>query len=153
MKVLNKVLIGVASVAMLTACASKTDYATFHKKAQEAAEKAKEVSFSAVTVSGSYVDDDGKKQNWDKITVQFDKGTFKAGNISHLDEVAVALMLTGSVAQLIAEADNTTYYAGSTFKVVYEKDSDKSTALYNQYGLLTSAKSSDGSDLKVSYKK
>ena len=29
MKVLNKVLIGVASVAMLTACASKTDYDTF----------------------------------------------------------------------------------------------------------------------------
>ncbi len=153
MKVLNKMLIGVASVAMLTACASKTDYDSFHKKAVEAAEKAKEVSYSAVTVSGSYVDNDGKKQDWDKITVSFDKGIFKPTNLTHVDEITIAGILNLATAQLVGNTDNTTFYAGSSFKVVYEKDDTKSTKLYNQYGLLTSSKSSDGDNLKVSYKK
>ena len=153
MKVLNKVLIGVASLAMLTACASKTDYSSFHSKAVEAAEKAKEVSFSKVVVSGSYVDEDNKKQEYNDVTVLFEKGTFKPTVATHLEEVAVALVLNFSTANLVPEAENTTYYAGSSFKVVYEKDGDKETSLYSQYGLLTSVKSSDGDNLKVSYKK
>ena len=153
MKVLNKVLIGVASLAMLTACASKTDYASFHSKAVEAAEKAKEMSYSQVVVSGSYVDEDNKKQEYNNVTVSFDKGTFKAGNLTHLDEVAVALVLNLSTANLVGEEENTTYYAGSSFKTVYEKDGNKETTTWNQYGLLATVKSSDGDNLKVSYKK
>ena len=154
MKVLNKVLIGVASVAMLTACASKTDYASFHSKAVEAAEKAKEVSFSKVVLSGSYVDEDGKKQSYDNVQIKFEKGSFAAGGLTDttLAQAAAVLYLTAMQAQLVGESENNTYYAGSSFKVVYEKDGDKSTTLWNQYGLMTSVKS--GSDqLKVSYKK
>ena len=153
MKVLNKVLIGVASVAMLTACASKTDYATFHSKAGEAVEKSKEVSFSKVVYSGSYIDDDGKKQSYDNITVKFEKGVYSPTNVSHLDEIAVAGVLLAARANLVGEGENTTYYAGSTFKTVYEKDGDKVQKLWNQYGLLTAVKYSNGDQLKVSYKK
>ena len=154
MKVLNKVLIGVASVAMLTACASKTDYASFHSKAQEAAEKAKEVSFSKVVLSGSYVDDDGKKQEYNDVTVNFSKGSYGAGGLTNttLEQAAAVAYLSLMQAQLVGESEYNTYYAGSSFKVVYEKDGNKETTLWNQYGLLTSVKS--GSDsLKVSYKK
>lgn len=154
MKVLNKVLIGVASVAMLTACASKTDYASFHSKAVEAGEKAKEVSFSKVVLSGSYVDEDGKKQSYDNVTIKFEKGSYAAGGLTDttLAQAGAVVYLTAMQAQLVGESENNTYYAGSSFKVVYEKDGDKTTTLWNQYGLMTSVKS--GSDqLKVSYKK
>ena len=154
MKVLNKVLIGVASVAMLTACASKSDYATFHSKAVEAGEKAKEVSFSKVVLSGSYVDEDGKKQSYDNVTIKFEKGSYAAGGLTDttLAQAGAVIYLTAMQAQLVGESEYNTYYAGSSFKVVYEKDGNKETTLWNQYGLLTSVKS--GSDsLKVSYKK
>ena len=154
MKVLNKVLIGVASVAMLTACASKTDYATFHSKAVEAGEKAKEVSFSKVVLSGSYVDKDGNKQSYDNVTIKFEKGAYAAGGLTDttLAQAGAVVYLSAMQAQLVGESENNTYYAGSSFKVVYEKDGDKTTTLWNQYGLMTSVKS--GSDqLKVSYKK
>ena len=106
MKVLNKVLIGVASVAMLTACASKTDYASFHSKAVEAGEKAKEVSFSKVVLSGSYVDEDGKKQSYDNVTIKFEKGSYAAGGLTD-----TTLAQAGAVVYLTAMQVATLYVA------------------------------------------
>ena len=72
--------------------------------------------------------------------------------INKLAQAGAVVYLTAMQAQLVGESEYNTYYAGSSFKVVYEKDGNKETTLWNQYGLLTSVKS--GSDsLKVSYKK
>ena len=154
MKVLNKVLIGVASVAMLTACASKTDYDTFKSKAADAVAKKGEASWKSAVFSGTYIDDNGKKQSYDNINLNMDKGVFQATNVSHLDEVAVSTLLNTVLrADYVGNDENTTYYAGSTFKTVYEKDGDKTEKLWNKYGLLTAVKYSSGDSLKVSYKK
>ena len=152
MKVLNKVVIGMASLVLLTACAPKTTYAEFHAKAVAALEKAKEKSFT-VTLKGTYKDDNGEKKNYDNITINWNKGSFEATSALHLDEVFLAVTLTALRADVVAESDNTTYYAGSSFKTVYEKDGNKETTTWNQYGLLATVKSSDGDNLKVSYKK
>ena len=143
-------MLAVATFA-LAACASKVDYDKFIEKAKEAAEKAKDVSFSEVVLDGYYTED-GKKQNFDKVTVKFEKGSYAATNITHLDEVAYAMVLEGLRAQNMPKSDKATYYAGSTFKVVYEDGDDKGTYEYNQYALLTSIKGDD-SKLTVSYKK
>ena len=156
MKVLNKVLIGVASLAMLTACASKTDYASFHEKAVAAFKEAKEVSFSEVVLKGTSKDEDGEHK-YDGLTIKFEKGSFKATNISHLDEVAAALMLSFLTADLIPEESDVTYYAGSTFKVVSQDEDSKGTMTWNKYALPTAVKTSDKdgnqSNYTVSYKK
>ena len=156
MKVLNKVLIGLTTVFMLTACASKTDYATFHSKAGEAYEKAKEVSFSKVVVSGWEKNDKGEKEEYDNVTVKFEKGTYSTiGGLldSTAKEIALAAMLNFTFASVMPEDEDATYYAGSSFKVEgKDSDGNKAVETWNQYGLLTSMKSADG-QLKVSYKK
>lgn len=152
MKVLNKVLIGVASLAMLTACASKCDYATFNSKAKEAVASAKEVSYSKVVLDGWAKDDNGEKQDFDKITVKFEKGAYATiGGLldSTAKEIAVAALLNATFATVIPEDEETTYYAGSTFKVT-DKDGNKME--WNKYGLLTLSQSAD-SKYTVSYKK
>lgn len=150
MKVLNKVVIGMASLVLLTACAPKCSYSDFHSKAVAAVEKAKEKSFT-VTLKGTYKDDNGDKKNYDNLTVKFNKGSFEATNITHLDEVAAALVLNLSTADLVGESDKVTYYAGSTFKTVTKDDNGTSTVTWNKFGLPTQLKDSD-SNLKISYK-
>lgn len=150
MKVLNKVVIGMASLVLLTACAPKTTYAEFHAKAVSAVEKAKEKTFT-VTLKGTYKDDNGEKKNYDNITVNWNKGSFEATSALHLDEVFLALTLTALRADVIAESDNTTYYAGSTFKTVTKDDNGTSTVTWNKFGLPTQMKDAD-SNLKISYK-
>ena len=152
MKVLNKVLIGVASLAMLTACASKCDYATFNSKAKEAVASSKEVTYSQVVVSGWSKDENGKKEDYDKITVKFDKGayvTVKGLLDSTAKEIATAAMLNLTFASLIPESEDYAYYAGSTFKV---EDKDGNTESWNKYGLLVKTTGED-SKLTISYKK
>lgn len=144
-------MLAVASFCLM-GCASKCDYAKFHDEAVKAAEKAKSVKFSKVVVKGTYVDSDNKKQSYDDVKVEFDSGVFASTNITHLDEVAVALILNALTAQNVSEDESCTYYAGSSFKVVTESDNGKSTVEYNKYGLLTLIKDAD-SNLKVSYSK
>ena len=150
MKVLNKVVIGMASLVLLTACAPKTTYAKFHEKAVAAVEKAKEKSFS-VTIKGTYKDDNGNKKDYDNVTVKWNKGSYEATNVTHLDEVAAAILLNLSTADLVGESDKITYYAGSTFKIVQKDDNGSSTTTWSKFGLPTSVKDSD-SNLKITYK-
>ena len=153
MKVLNKVVIGAAALVLLTACGpSKTTYAKFHEQAAKAAEKAKEATFSKVVLSGSAKDDEGKTQKFDNITIKFEKGTFTATNITHLDEVAAALLLNGVQAVGVPEEKDTTYYAGNGFKVEYKAEDGKKTATWNAQGLLTSTVDGDAK-LTVKYSK
>ena len=146
-------MLAVATFA-LAACAPKVDYAKFHELAVKAAEKAKEASFSKVVVDGYMKDEDGNKETFDKITVKFEKGAYAATSITHLDEVAVALILQGIVAQNVPEDKDgkTTYYAGSTFKVEAEEDGKKSVMEWNDLGLVTSM-TGDDSKLTVKYTK
>ena len=147
-------MLAVATFA-LAACAPKVDYAKFHDLAVKAAEKAKEASFSKVVVDGYMKDEDGNKETFDKITVKFEKGAYAATSITHLDEVAVAIMLQALVAENIPDADKdekVTYYAGSTFKVEAEEDGKKSVMEWNDLGLVTSM-TGDDSKLTVKYTK
>ena len=149
-------MLAVATFA-LAACASKVDYDKFIEKAKEAAEKSKEVSFSEVVLDGYYTED-GKKQNIEKITIRFEKGAFATKSaalsapVAYAEELVYVAMLEGLRAQNMPKSDKATYYAGSTFKVVYEDGDDKGTYEYNQYALLTAIKGDD-SKLTVSYKK
>lgn len=146
-------MLAVATFA-LAACAPKVSFEEFKKKADEAAEKAKEVSYSKVVVDG-YVEDDGEKQSFDKVTVKVDKGSFVPTNVLHVDEIAVAAFLNVSTAAGVAalgEDENTTYYAGGSFKVETVEDGKKNTANFNEYGFLTSI-TGDSSKLTVSYTK
>ena len=144
-------MLAVATFA-LAACAPKVDYAKFHELAVKAAEKAKEASFSKVVLDGYEIDEDGKKQEFDNITVKFEKGAYAASSITHLDEVAVAILLQTLVAENIPESDKVTYYAGGSFKVVSEEDGKKNTMEWNDLGLLTSMNGDDGK-LTVKYSK
>ena len=140
------------STFCLVGCASKVDYAKFNEQAKAAAEKGKDVSYSKVVLKGTYVDDDGKKQKYDDVTVQCTKRVFEVKSLlnTNLDEAAAIIVLNFYKAENIGEDENITYYAGSTFKIVYEKE--KQTVEFNEYGLLTSIKDAD-SNLKVSYTK
>ena len=147
-------MLAVATFA-LAACAPKVDYAKFHELAVKAAEKAKEASFSKVVLDGYTKDEDGKKEEFDNITLKFEKGSYSATSLTHLDEVAVAIMLQALVAENIPEAEKdekVTYYAGGSFKVEAEEDGKKSVMEWNDLGLLTSM-TGDDSKLTVKYSK
>ena len=140
----------------LAGCAAKVDYAKFNEKAKAAAEKAKDVSFSKVVLKGYYTED-GKKEDYDGVEIKFEKGTFlpKSGvsvSEAYAKEVSAAFLLNFYVASAIPEDKDTTYYAGSTFKIVSVDDDDKVTAQWNKYGLLTSIKDKD-SKITVKYSK
>ena len=148
-------MLAVATFA-LAACASKVDYAKFHEKAVEASKK--ESGYKKVTLKGS------SKSSFMGATVEikFDHVYEKDGNDwkktkgeDGAADLAALAIIVGRVSD-VQEEENTTYYAGSTFKVVYEKDDDKMTEEFNGFGLLTSEKGkANGSevDLKVSWSK
>lgn len=146
-------MLAVATFA-LAACAPKVSFEEFKKKADEAAEKAKEANYSKVVIDG-YIEDDGEKQTFDKVEVKVEKGVFTPKNITHLDEIAAAAILnvtTASGVAALGEDENTTYYAGGSFKVETVEDGKKNTANFNEYGFLTSV-TGDSSKLTVSYTK
>ena len=135
----------------LSACASKCDYAKFHELAVEATKKAKDVSFSKVVIDG-YETENGKKQDFDNITIKFSGGVYSAITLTHLEESAAALLLTSLQASVIGEDKSVEYYAGGSFKVVGTGDNKDAKMEWNQYGLLTSMSDKD-SKLTVKYSK
>lgn len=146
-------MLAVATFA-LAACASKVSFEEFKKKADEAAEKAKEANYSKVVVDG-YYEDDGEKTTFDKVTVKCEKGVFAATNALHIEETGVAIFLNITTAAGVAalgEDENTTYYAGGSFKVETVEDGKKNTATFNEYGFLTGM-TGDSAKLTVSYTK
>ena len=147
-------MLAVATFA-LAACASKVDYDKFHEQAVAASKEAGDQTFEKVVFDGWYKDDADKKQDIGKVEIKFNKGVFvnKTAILSDAElaakEMAIAAMLNLLTADKIGEEENTTYYAGSTFKVVSEQDGDKYTAEFNKYGLLTSM---SGDDAKYTVK-
>ena len=150
MKNLSRFFVGAAALVLLTACGqSKVSYEKFHEQAVAAVKEASKKQFD-VTLKGKYKDDDGE-HNMDNVVLKWNEGAFAATNITHLDEVAAALVLSGLTADLAANDENTTYYAGGGFKAVKETDDGKSTLVWNKYGLPTSWVDG-GTNVTASYK-
>ena len=156
MKVLNKVVLGMASLVLLTGCMSKTNYSDFHKKAVEAEEKAPEykkatakgnVKLKVLTAEVSYdVDCKFVKNEDGDWEVDGEKG----------DGALTALAYLSYRASMVGDSGDITYYAGNGFKAT-AKDEDSSTSyVFNQYGYVTSAKGQSESgkvDLKFTWSK
>lgn len=153
MKVLNKVVIGMASLCLLTACGpSKISYDKFHEKAVEAAKV--ENGYTKVTVNGKakFVEEsNGKKTTveyeFDKVAVDgFTNGRMDALTLgakmaayfaAGQEKEIAALGLAAATAETIGNSDKLTYY---DFQVD-EKDED-----------YTSSVKFDKNGLPVSYK-
>ena len=150
MKNLSRFFVGAAALVLLTACGqSKVSYEKFHEQAVAALQEASKKNFD-VTLKGKYKDDDGE-HNMDNVLLKWSEGAFVATNITHLDEVAAALVLNGITADAVKNDENTTYYAGGGFKAVKETDDGKSTLVWNKYGLPTSWVDG-GTNITASYK-
>ena len=153
MKVLNKVVIGVASLALLAACGpTKTTYAKFHEQAVEAAKK--EVSYKKVKFSGKFKGDSSELTLSAVYEYKDGKWTMTEGG---LVEAIVTAALMAETADTVPEDSKTIYYAGNGFKTVTKDDDGSSgTMTWNANGLLTSAKgksSSGNVDVKLTYSK
>ena len=153
MKILNKVVIGMASLCLLTACgAKKLTYEKFHEKAVEAAKV--ENGYTKVTVNGKakFVEEsDGKKTTveyeFDKVAIdgftngRMDAVTLTAKMVAYglagQDKEMAALGLAAGTAEVAPNSDKLTYY---DFQVD-EKDGD-----------YTSSTKFDKNGLPVSYK-
>ena len=157
MKVLNKVVIGMAALTLLTACgAKKVEYSKFHEQAVEAAKA--ENGYTKVTVNGkAKMKEDGKvtEYTFDKIEIDgFTNGRMDA--LTAASKMA-ALLLDGSevkiiafslsqaTAEIVPEDKDSTYYVGG-FQVDSKDGEQKSTVKFDKNGLPTSYKySGEGS--------
>lgn len=163
-------LFGVAALA-LTSCAKKVSYEEFHKAAT-AVEKNPYKTAKMTGIIKSSDDSSSSTQNIDaelKYQSIASVGSLSA-SVWTSDNATAALIINTLTAGIITEDENSTYYAGGSFKVVTkveEKDSEgkttataTSTTTFNEYGLLTSIKgkgtgdtSKETFDLKVVYSK
>ncbi len=165
MKVLNKVVIGMASLVLLTACGpSKVSYEKFHEKAVEAAKV--ENGFTKVEVNGkATIKEEGKKTEYtfDKVTVEgFTNGRMSATEFtaklailaaSGKELEALALSLAANTAEVIGNDSSSVYY--DDLSASYEKDGEKRTIKFDKNGLPTSFKFSgdESGSLKLSWSK
>lgn len=167
MKVLNKVVIGMASLVLLTACAPKCSYAQFHEKAVAAAEK--DSGYTKAVVNGT-AKNGNTTYEFKNVELKVTNGRYDISNVT-LSELAnytaeqiAAYGMIGIEAKDVAEKQQgdeqesqgtVTYYAGSTFKLVVKDDKNSATYTWNKFGLLTSLKSSGETEtnLKVKWSK
>lgn len=151
MKLKVLTLIG-AGLFALTACGSKAvNYIDFHAKASEAFEACKSVTYSKVTLNGSFKNDSSETKTFDNVVLRFKEGAYIPDNALHAEEDLAAIVMNLTFAVLEQEDENTKYYIGG-FKTVYQKDDTKVTTEWNQYGLMTKVVSGD-SKFTATYKK
>lgn len=154
MKILNKVVIGMASLVLLTACGpSKVSYDKYHEKALEAAKK--ENGFTKVEVNGKakYAQEgEGTKKvveyEFDKVTVEgFTNGrmsvadyTVKASALflAGKEVELAALSLAMSTAEAVVKSDDTVYYEDLSAEA--KKDGEKQSIKFDENGLVKSIK-------------
>ena len=163
MKILNKVVIGMASLCLLTACGpTKVDYDKFHEAAVEAAKK--ENGYTKVVVDGkAKLKEDGKVTEYTFDKIEFTG--FTNGRLSAAEKTAkmIGILAEGNEAKLIAftyanltaelmpKDDKSTYYTGG-FQVTAEDDGQKATIKFDANGLPTSYKLSGDASGSVSFK-
>ena len=145
MKILNKVVIGMASLCLLTACGpSKCDYAKFHSEAVKAQEK--DPGYTKVTAKGEI------KSTLLSATVdavlEKKNGEWELTKGDALSAVTLVTFVAAT-ADTVPEDSESTYYCGNGFKVT----KGENVANYNASGYLTSIKESGGTSLKFSYSK
>lgn len=160
MKILNKVVIGMASLCLLTACGpTKVDYDKFHAQAVEAAKN--ENGFTKAVVNGrATIKQEGKKTEYtfDKIEItgftngRMDLLTLAAKVLSAKSEAeAVAIGFTSMPAEEVVKSDKFTYYTGP-LTVKMEDDEGKEEVKYDKNGLTTSIKFSGDASGSVTIK-
>ena len=154
MKVLNKVVIGMASLVLLTACGpTKCSFEKFSEEARAAAEKDPE--YKKVVVKGTVkanvlgvsaevkLDHTFEKTDsgWEKT-----KGEDGAGAATALSYTAYrAVMFCGDEAE-----EDATYYCGGGFKVVGKNEDASATYVFDKYGYVTSVKGkAEGANVNV----
>lgn len=137
MKILNKLVLGAASLVLLTACGpSKVSYDKFHEEAVNAAKL--EVPYTKVVLNG-YTSYNGLKVEFDKTTYEWKDG--KASTNDNSVAALAGLQVFAMNATVIGNDENFTYYFGNgSFKVTMKAEQDNGTATFNKYGLLTSMK-------------
>ena len=162
MKVLNKVVIGMASLVLLTACAPKTTYADFHEKAVAAAKK--DSGYTKAVVNGTSKSGNTTYE-FKNVELKVTNGRYDVTNVT-LSEVAnytaeqlAAYALIAVEAQSVTEKQQddeskgtVTYYAGSTFKVVAKDDNGSATYTWNKFGLLKTLKSTGDNETNIKVK-
>ena len=157
MKVLNKVVIGMAALVLLTACGpSKCSFEKFSEEARAAAEK--DPGYNKVVVKGTVKaaaagisaevklnhtfakDEDG---DWEMTDGEAITATAALNYASYR-----AVMFCGDEAE-----EDATYYCGGGFKIVGKNEDGSATLKFDSYGYLTSMKGkSNGSDVDVTVK-
>ena len=163
MKILNKVVIGMATLVLLTACgAKKVDYDKFHAAAVEAAKN--DSGYTKAVVDGkATIKKEGKETTYtfDKIEItgytngRMDLVTLGLKVLSAKTEAeAVAIGFTSMPAEEVVKSDKFTYYTGPlTVKMVDDEGTE--TVQYDKNGLTTSIKfSGDASgSVKIQWSK
>ena len=155
MKVLNKVMLGAASLVLLTGCMNKTNYSDFHEKAVAAEEKAPE--YKKATAKGTVYQTLLGAEVTVKVNCKFVKGEdgWEVDG-EKADGSLVAMWYLTYRASAVGNSGDYTYYAGNGFKVT-AKDEDSSTSYtFNSYGYVTAAKGKSDSgkvDLKFTWSK
>ncbi len=157
MKVLNKVVIGMAALVLLTACGpSKCSFEKFSEEARAAAEK--DPDYKKAVVKGTIKTKTLGVESELKIDHTFEekdngwemtKGEADLGAAAALVYVEIrAWQFAGDEAE-----EDATYYCGGGFKVVGKNEEGSATYVFDKYGYLTSAKGkAEGKDLNVTVK-
>ena len=156
---LNKVLpmLAVATFA-LAACAPKVDFAKFQEKAKAAVKK--ESGYKKAVVKGTEKGDFFGASTELKFDHTFELDG-KVWKLAKGDENLAAEAARGMLEERVTDAaveeeKHCTYYAGSTFKVIYEDGDDKMEAQYDKFGYPTIQKGKMGGleyDVKISWSK
>lgn len=154
MKVLNKVVLGVAAMTLLVACGpSKVSFEKFQEDVRVAS--AKDPNYVKAVVKGSAKAGIGGLNMEAKFDHVFEKKD-SGWEMTKGDAVTgvAALVYVNERAALYAgqENENATYYSGGGFKVELKGDDGTSTYVFDAYGYVTSVKG-DGVNVTVKWSK
>lgn len=158
-------MLAVATFA-LAACASKVDFATYKEKAVEACKK--ESGYKKFTMKGTVKEENGGAKTEIKLNHTYEITDSLLSPVKRVkgeegatyDSYAYVVLMMRADTFAIAESEDCTYYAGSTFKVVFKDEDGQTTYEFDKFGYVTSmkGKSSNGNDkgegdIKVSWSK
>lgn len=143
MKVLNKVVLGMAAMTLLVACGpSKVSFEKFQQDVREAS--AKEPNYVKATVKGSAKAGIGglnMDAKFDHVFEKKDTG-WEMTKGDAITGVAAALYVNERAALYAGqENENATYYSGGGFKVEFKGDDGTEAYVFDAYGYVTSIKS------------
>ncbi len=153
MKVLNKVVIGMASLVLLTGCMSKTGYSDFHSKAVEAEKKAPE--YKKATAKGEIITTILSAETKVTVDCKFVKNSDGDWEVDgeNKDGALVAVFYLSFRASAVGDSGDYTYYAGSGgFKATSKNEDSAASYVFNKFGYPTSVKGkSDSGNVNLKF--